>query len=97
MLKYISQARTDSPELAGEIFLREDNTMATTLADYWKQSARKEGIQQGEGTMLICQLECKFKSVPKNYRRQVEQASPELLLKWAKKVLTSQSLEEVFK
>jgi hypothetical protein len=46
----------------------------------------------------MCQLEHKFKTspIPERYKRQIEQASPEVLLKWGERMLDSLSLEEVF-
>ena len=42
------------------------------------------------------QLEQKFKTVPENYQQQIKQASHDNLLRWAKRVLNCDVLEEIF-
>ncbi len=94
--------------------LAEEGNIMGTLVDYltqqnkavWLQSGLEQGLEQGlergvqkgEGTLLMCQLEHKFKTspIPERYKRQIEQASPEVLLKWGERMLDSLSLEEVF-
>ena len=41
-------------------------------------------------------LEGKFKNVPDNYLQKINKADAETLVKWGKRVLNSQSLDEVF-
>jgi len=60
------------------------------------QQGVQQGIQQGESTLLISLLKHKFKTIPRNYRQQIKQASPDSLLKWGQKVLDCAALEEVF-
>ena len=55
-----------------------------------------EGVQSGEGRLLIRLLERKFKTLPEHYKRKIEQASPDNLLEWGDRVLDSQVLEDVF-
>ena len=57
----------------------------------------EQGMQQGESSMLLCFLEGKFQNIPDDYRQKITNADPETLLKWAKRVLNSQTLEDVFK
>ena len=57
----------------------------------------QQGMQQGEGTMLLCFLEGKFKNVPDDYLKKINEADAETLVKWGKRVLNSQSLDDVFK
>ncbi|HRA42744.1 MAG TPA: cytosolic protein [Gammaproteobacteria bacterium] len=59
-------------------------------------SFERMGIEKGEGTMLLCFLEGKFKNVPDNYLQKINKADAETLVKWGKRVLNSQSLDEVF-
>lgn len=56
----------------------------------------QQGVQKGEGNLLIRLLECKFKTIPECYKQKIEQANPDNLLKWGEKMLDSQALEEVF-
>ena len=61
------------------------------------QQGMQQGMQQGEGTMLLCFLEGKFKNVPDDYLKKINEADAETLVKWGKRVLNSQSLDDVFK
>ncbi len=60
-------------------------------------SFERIGIEKGEGTMLLCFLEGKFKNVPEDYLQKINNADAETLVKWGKRVLNSQSLDDVFK
>jgi len=53
-------------------------------------------LKQGESTFLTELLEYKFKHVPQAYLERINQADPETLLKWGRRVLIAQSLEAVF-
>jgi hypothetical protein len=57
----------------------------------------QQGVQQGEGTMLLCFLEGKFKNIPDDYLQRINNADSDTLVRWGKRVLSSQSLEDVFK
>lgn len=61
------------------------------------QQGLQQGMQQGESTMLLCFLEGKFKNVPDEYLKKINEADPETLVKWGKRVLDSESLDDVFK
>ncbi len=80
-----------SSELRGE-------TM--TLAEQWKQEGRQEGEQRGlragETAILNRQLKLRFREIPADYQKRIEQADAETLLKWGDQILTANSLEEVF-
>ncbi len=65
-------------------------------ADY-VTSFQRIGRQEGESTMLLSQLEHKFRSIPEDYRQQVQKASADELLKWGMRVLDCRNIEEVFK
>ena len=62
-----------------------------------KQEGRQEGMQKGEAKLLLRQLNSKFGEIPKDKRRMIESADPDTLLKWSERVLTANSLDEVFK
>jgi predicted transposase/invertase (TIGR01784 family) len=51
---------------------------------------------EGESNLLVNLLEHKFNGIPYEYRQNIEKAKSEQLTKWAKKVLVSKSLENVF-
>ncbi len=54
------------------------------------------GIQQGEYTMLLRQLQRKFQTLPESYMNKIAQADPEQLLLWGDRILDAQSLDNVF-
>ncbi|MDQ8039976.1 MAG: hypothetical protein REH83_06165, partial [Rickettsiella sp.] len=56
----------------------------------------QKGIQQGEYTFLSELLEHKFKQIPLEYRKKMEQADPSTLLNWGKRTLEAKNLLEVF-
>lgn len=60
-------------------------------------SWERHGIKQGEITMLLQQLQHKFKMVPDSYRQKIEQADSETLLLWGNRILDNNNLEEIFK
>jgi predicted transposase/invertase (TIGR01784 family) len=57
---------------------------------------RQEGRQEGEGAMLLRLLQLKFKTVPENYQQKIAQADADTLLKWAERVLSASTIDEVF-
>jgi hypothetical protein len=56
----------------------------------------EEGVQKGEGTLLLCLLKDKFKTIPRQYRKQIKEAKLNDLKKWAKRILHKNQLEEIF-
>ena len=75
-----------------------------TLAEKWLEQGRQEGhtrgqtegIQAGEGRVLLRQLELRFGSLPKEYCERIATADPDTLLVWSERVLSARQLEEVF-
>jgi len=59
-------------------------------------TAERIGIQKGEGMLLLQLLKHKFKVVPEDYSKKIQEASVETILKWGKRVLDTHILEEVF-
>ena len=64
------------------------------------QEGMQQGMQQGklEGEIVLLKslLEYKFGTLDSGYQRQLEQANPSHLLLWAKRVLTAETIVEVF-
>ncbi|MCG6940676.1 MAG: hypothetical protein LJE69_05440 [Thiohalocapsa sp.] len=58
---------------------------------------RDEGIQIGEANMLLLLLEDKFGPVPAQVRAQIEAADPESLLRWSRRLLKEDSIDEVLR
>ena len=60
-----------------------------------REEGREEGKDEGYRLILLEQLETKFGRVPKRARERVRTAPTAHVLKWAKKVVTAESLEGV--
>ena len=79
-------------------------TIMPTLMEQWTERARQQGVQQGiqqgqtqgEAALLVRQLERKFTRLPAKYRTRVEAADAHTLLRWGERILTAQTLKEVF-
>jgi hypothetical protein len=56
----------------------------------------KEGIEEGEKKLLIKQLARKFGELSAEVRERIEAASSEQVDLWGERVLTAQTLEQVF-
>jgi hypothetical protein len=57
---------------------------------------RKEGLQEGEATVLLRQIELKFGPPDEALRNRVESADSETLLHWSERILTAGTLEQLF-
>ena len=68
-----------------------------SLSTRFREEGTQIGIQLGEATMLLFQLEQKFGSVPDAVRERIEQADPDTLLRWSGRVLTEDSVDEVLR
>jgi hypothetical protein len=62
-----------------------------------REEGERIGIQLGEATMLMFQLEQKFRAVPDAARQRVQQADPDTLLRWSGRVLTEDSIDDVLR
>ncbi|EIC23145.1 hypothetical protein Thi970DRAFT_00797, partial [Thiorhodovibrio frisius] len=57
----------------------------------------EQGMQQGEATILMMQLEEKFGSESiAAHRERIETAEPEKLLQWSRRILTAETPETIF-
>ena len=55
----------------------------------------EKGRREGEITLLMALLNDKFQTIPVNFLPKIKNANNDVLLKWAKRVLNCQSIEEV--
>ena len=60
------------------------------------QKGRKLGKRQGEATIVLKQLQLKFGALDSSTRSRVRRAEPEELERWAQRLLTADTLDEVF-
>ena len=67
-----------------------------TIAEKLRKEGKQEGKQEGECTILQCLLKNRFGDIPEQYRERLEQADSETLLKWSERILTAETIEEVF-
>jgi hypothetical protein len=57
----------------------------------------QQGQQHGQVEFLLHLLELKFGEVPASIRHRIEKADPDTLLQWSGRILTANTLDEVFR
>jgi hypothetical protein len=62
----------------------------------WVEQGAQQGRHEGEAALLLRLLERKFGPVPEEVRQRVAAADSDALLAWSERVLTAETLEEVF-
>jgi hypothetical protein len=72
--------------------LTEVDSMLQQSVIEWRDGWR----QEGEAALLLRQLEKKFGTVTDSVRRRIETADPKQLFAWGDRILTAQSLEQLF-
>ena len=91
----------DIPEIEN---LQEARTMLAERVKDWKKQwhdegqkeGRKEGRKEGESAFLLKQLARKFGAIDAEVQRRIAEADSEQLLDWAERILTSDTIDEVF-
>ena len=58
--------------------------------------SRKEGREEGRQEVVLSLIEERFGPLDESLRKTIEQASGEQILRWAKRLLSASSLDEVF-
>lgn len=81
------------PEVRG---LTEVASMLQQRVIEWRDGWIAEGRLEGETRLLSRQLTKKFGSLPDWARTRIESAEADQLLEWAERVLTAETLEEIF-
>lgn len=71
-------------------------TAAEKLLQQGEERGRKEGRKEGQAELLVRQLELRFVNLPEGISEHVQQASDTDLTRWAERVITAASLDEVF-
>ena len=67
-----------------------------TWVEQGLEKGREQGRQEGEAALLLRLLERKFGPLPEEVRQRVAAADSDALLAWGERVLTADTLEEVF-
>lgn len=97
-------SRLGPGERVGSRDFGEVETMLRETVAEWKREwreeglreGREEGLQQGEAALLMRQLERRFGPLTTDVRERIAAAGSEQLLNWGDRILTAQSLEQVF-
>ncbi len=82
----------------------EEAKTMTAFAERYREQGQKQGLEQGrqegrregEAQVLLQLLETKFGALTAEQRQRVEAADAETLLEWSRRVLTAQSLDDVW-
>ncbi|GIW80989.1 MAG: hypothetical protein KatS3mg105_2796 [Gemmatales bacterium] len=61
------------------------------------QQGMAKGRSEGEAEVLMRLLNKKFGTIPEEYGRRIREADQEQLLTWADRILTAESIEDVFR
>ena len=61
-----------------------------------RHEGHQQGMMVGESTVISRQLERKFGRLPAEYVARLKAADEKSLLNWADRILTAESLHEVF-
>lgn len=76
-------------------------TMLAESIDRWNRELREEGRREGrqeEGARLVLrQLRLKFGPLDPEFEERVRSADPDRLLEWGERVLTAESLQDIFR
>ncbi len=94
-----------SQEESDTLMLEELETMLAEKIDRWNreilEKGREEGLdkgrQEGEARLVLRQLRLKFGPLEPELEERVRSADPDLLLVWGERVLTAESLQDVFR
>ncbi len=83
----------DIPEIEN---LQEARTMLAERVKDWKKQWQEEARKEGESTVLIKLLTRKFGALAPDIRQRILDASSDQLLNWAERLLTADTIDEVF-
>ncbi|MFW6114343.1 MAG: DUF4351 domain-containing protein, partial [bacterium] len=56
----------------------------------------KVGVQKGQTALLQRLLTSRFGELPPRYQQRLEQADSDTLLKWSERILTAETLDDLF-
>jgi hypothetical protein len=76
--------------------LQEVETMLAERVKEWTEQWRREGRQQGHVELLRRQLERRFGPLPARYETRLESADADTVLEWGERILTAQTVDDVF-
>jgi predicted transposase YdaD len=83
-----------------DLTLEELETMLAESIDRWnreiREEGRQEGRQEGEARLVLRQLRLKFGTLEPEIEDLVRSADADRLLEWGERVLTAETLQDVF-
>ncbi|HHK41983.1 MAG TPA: DUF4351 domain-containing protein, partial [Planctomycetaceae bacterium] len=56
----------------------------------------EKGVEQGEAEVVLRLLKRKFADIPPEYRQRIDDADSTQLLAWAERILTAETIDDVF-
>ena len=80
-----------------DLTLEELENMLAESIDRWNREIREEGRQEGEARLVLRQLRLKFGPLDPEIEDRVRTADADRLLEWGERVLTAESLQDVFR
>ncbi len=93
--------RWSEEEISAARTLEAVGTMLAEKIDRWshelQEKGREEGRQEGEARLVLRLLRLKFGPLEPEIEDLVRSADPDRLLEWGERVLTSESLQDVFR
>jgi predicted transposase/invertase (TIGR01784 family) len=93
--------RPSPEETSVNLTLEEIETMLAENIDRWNreiwEDGRKEGRQEGEADLVLRQLRLKFGPLEPDVEDRVRSADADRLLEWGERILTAESLQDVFR
>ncbi len=84
-------------EVSAAATLEEVDTMLAEKIDRWNQELREKSLQEGEARIVLRQLRLKFGPLEPDIEEQVRTADADRLLAWSERILTAESLRDVFR
>ncbi len=84
-------------KFSATLSLEELETMLAESIDRWNREIREEGRQEGEARLLLRLLRLKFGPLEPEIEERVASADTDRLLEWGERVLTAESLQDVFR
>ena len=71
--------------------------MLAESIERWNREIREEGRQEGEARVVLRQLRLKFGPLHPEIEEQVHSADADRLLRWSERILSAESLQDVFR
>ncbi|HEX6898156.1 MAG TPA: Rpn family recombination-promoting nuclease/putative transposase [Thermoanaerobaculia bacterium] len=88
--------RFPGARISAIIGLEEIRPMLRHTVMEWTREWKSDGQREGESRFLLRQLELKFGAIRSSDRARIDAADSETRLRWAERILTARSLDEVF-